>query len=229
MDCKGVTSIVFGSFLLYVVNQRHFGANQGERIDRFNAELKTWYEARPGSNRLPTIKISDITKDGWATLHGPAIKSAMTKEAVPFFADFANRFFSKERSVHEGLMIDLMRELNDFDSVLEGQGTFVAPAAVRRLRQICERFGSIFMQLREQARTEERLAWQVTLKVHKMQHLPIVAKLINPREISCYADESAIGSTTRVWKRSLAGRHHRVNQHNVLAKRVLGVLLRFEN
>lgn len=72
------------------------------------------------------------------------------------------------------------------------------------------------------------MAWQVTPKVHKMQHLPSMAKLLNPGEISCYMDEGSIGSTTKVWKRSLAGRHGEVNQRNVLAKRVLGVLVRLE-
>ena len=56
-----------------------------------------------------------------------------------------------------------------------------------------------------------------------------MAKLLNPGEISCYADESSIGSTAKVWKRSLAGRHDQVNQRNVLAKRVLGVLVRLEH
>ena len=228
LDCKGVTSIALGSFLMYVVTQHQFGANQGARMDFFNTELKTWYDARPGSNRLPTIRLTDITTDGWGDLHGAAIKAAMTRDSVAFFADFAQRFFSRERSCYEGLIIDLAAQLRDLYVILKGQGMFMTPASVRQLRQVCERFGSTFMQLRNQAMVDHRLAWQVTPKVHKMQHLPSMAKLLNPGEISCYMDEGSIGSTTKVWKRSLAGRHGEVNQRNVLAKRVLGVLVRLE-
>ena len=214
---------------MHVVRQHQFGANQGERIDRFNTELRAWHDARPGSNRLPYIRLGDITKDGWGDLSGQAIKAAMTRESAAFFADFARRFFSRDISVYEGLMIDLTEQLCEFYAIVRGQGMFMAPASVRKLRQVCERFGSTFMQLRDQARENNWCAFQVTTKVHNMQHLPIMAKLLNPGEISCYADESSIGSTTKVWKRSLAGRHDQVNQRNVLAKRVLGVLVRLEH
>ena len=39
MDCKGVSSIVFGSMLQYVVQDGRLGRNQGERLDTFNREL----------------------------------------------------------------------------------------------------------------------------------------------------------------------------------------------
>ena len=228
MDCKGVAAIAYGSFLMYVIGDLRLGANQGERIDRFNTEMNTWYAARPGSNRLPAIKLSDIRKLGWGELHSPAIKAAMTREAAPFFCDLAERLYSAAPTPQEASTIQLLRELKAFYEVLASQGMFMSPASVRRLRLVCERFGTAFMSLREAARMDNMLAWQVTTKVHKMQHMPTMAKLMNPRAISCYAFESAIGTTTTVWKRSLNGRHQQVNQGHVLAKRVLGVLLRWE-
>ena len=187
MDCKGVASIVFGSLLMYAIRDPQFGANQGSRIDRINAELRSWYDARPGSNRLPSIRISDITKEGWGDLHGPAIKAAMTRQAAPFFADFAQRFFSADRSAYEGHMVDVTRDLDAFYKVFEGQGMFMSPASVRKLSQICQRFGSSIMHLRNLARDQNLLAWQVTTKVHKTQHLPMMSRLLNPRLTSCSA------------------------------------------
>ena len=113
MDCKGVAAIAYGSFLMYVVGDLRLGANQGERIDRFNTEMDTWYAARPGSNRLPAIKLSDIRKDGWGELHSPAIKAAMTREAAPFFCDLAERLYSAAPTPQEASTTQLLSELKN--------------------------------------------------------------------------------------------------------------------
>ena len=94
-----------------------------------------------------------------------------------------------------------------------------------RLRSICIEFGEHFMWCRELSRRDGLLWWEITPKVHKMQHVPKMAQMINPRFVQCYFPESLIGTTTKVWKRSMSGRYKNSAQRVVLSKRLLGVLL----
>ena len=84
------------------------------------------------------------------------------------------------------------------------------------------------MQLREVARQKGWLLWNVTPKVHKMQHVPLLASVINPRFVQNYAEESLIGTCTAIWARSVSGRYRSVAQRAVLAKKLTGLLLHFE-
>ena len=86
MDCKGVSSIVFGSLLSWVVKQRKYGANAAARMQWINQLLESWYACRPGYCKLPRLYLKNLTSSsGWSDLHGPAVKSAMTRAAAPFF------------------------------------------------------------------------------------------------------------------------------------------------
>ena len=125
-------------------------------------------------------------------------------------------------------MKKVVRCLHDFYKTLDDEPIIMSAAATRRMKEICFDFGEAFMQCREKARVAGELSWEITPKVHKMMHVPQQCAQINPRCVSCYADESAIGSTTRAWKRSMSGRYKAVAQRSVLAKRVVGVLVRFE-
>ena len=84
------------------------------------------------------------------------------------------------------------------------------------------------MQLRELARLKKWALWSVTPKVHKMQHLPVLASVINPRFVQNYAEESLIGTRTTIWARSVSGRYRSVAQRAVLANKMTGLLLHFE-
>ena len=68
----------------------------------------------------------------------------------------------------------------------------------------------------------------VRTKVHKMQHLPRLAGIINPIYVQCYGEESLIGTTVQVWKKCMNGRYDKQAQRNVLLKRITGLLLRYE-
>ena len=91
-----------------------------------------------------------------------------------------------------------------------------------------ESFGECFMRLREIARVKKWPLWNVTPKVHKMQHVPLLATVLNPRCVQNYAEESLIGTCTAIWARSVSGRYSTVAQRAVLAKRLTGLLLHFE-
>ena len=56
----------------------------------------------------------------------------------------------------------------------------------------------------------------------------MLCEIINPKSVQCYAEESQIGSTTLVYKGSMAGRYERGVQKVVLSKRELGLFVRYE-
>ena len=97
-----------------------------------------------------------------------------------------------------------------------------------RLRVVTESFGECFMRLREIARVKKWPLWNVTPKVHKMQHVPLLATVLNPRCVQNYAEESLIGTCTAIWARSVKGKYRTVAQKAVLAKKLTGLMLHFE-
>ena len=96
------------------------------------------------------------------------------------------------------------------------------------LKTAAAKFGLNYQWCREQSRIYRVLAYRVTPKVHRIQHLPEFAGLINPRCLTNYAEEGTVGSVTRIFKMSKFGRYEENVQKVVLAKRLLGLLLRME-
>ena len=99
---------------------------------------------------------------------------------------------------------------------------------VNRISIACNDFGVNFMRAREAARNAETLTWEVSPKVHKMQHMPLLCSVMNPKFVCVYEEESCVGTTTKIWAASKHGRYKRTVQATVLRKKLLGVLLRFE-
>ena len=100
--------------------------------------------------------------------------------------------------------------------------------AVARLRVVCLAMGAAYMRLRNLSMRAGLLHFKITPKVHKVQHIPLLASCINPRFVQNYAEESLIGTCTKIWGRPMAGRHQRFVQHNALVKKLVGVVLRLE-
>ena len=123
-------------------------------------------------------------------------------------------------------MASVARLLDEFYSIIYAAPIFPTDDDIGRLRSVCIDFGESFMWCKEFSRRDGLMWWEIAQKVHKMQHVPMMAAIINPRYVQCYAPESLIGTTTKVWKRSMSGRWKRAVQNVVLTKRLLGVLLR---
>ena len=105
---------------------------------------------------------------------------------------------------------------------------FVPKAKIDELREVVLTIGEHWLSLREFARRGNHLCWKVAPKTHKFQHLPLYASVLNPRFTQCYAEESLIGTTTAIWKRSMNRRYKKRVQHLVLLKPTLGFFLRLE-
>eukprot|EP00959_Pyramimonas_sp_CCMP1952_P206931 4328553-Pyramimonas_sp.AAC.1 len=73
--------------MMLLLADARVGANKEERLEAINARREQFYDARPGSNRLPKIMLTNCTRDGWGNLAGPAYKAAKVRCAAPFFRD----------------------------------------------------------------------------------------------------------------------------------------------
>ena len=152
----------------------------------------------------------------------------MTKAVAGFFSSFAKRYYSASAGGDElGVcMSDVAADLHRFYKILDSQPLFVSPDATMQLGVVCARFGSNYERCRSLCERRGILAFQITPKLHKMQHVPDQSRIFNPVRTSNYSYESFIGSTTQCWKRSLSGRYKRSSQRVVLIKRLVSVLLR---
>lgn len=228
LDCKGVAATVFGSLLGMLVRSPRLGANQNARLRNINARMLAWYCAHPGSHRLPPIFLSNLTnKDGWHDLTGPTVKAANTRAAAPFFATLAREQMTDGSPLHQTVCA-VTKHLADLYGLMDNAPMFLDDAELGQMRALTVGFGIALQFLRAWAEGENLLMWQIRPKTHKAMHLPLAAAVINPKYVSNYADESQIGTTTRVWKGSVAGRYKAYVQRAVLAKRFLAQLLRYE-
>ena len=112
--------------------------------------------------------------------------------------------------------------------IMYSAGLFFTPDETRRLRIALSRLGATIMELREECREVGLSAWNVTPKMHMIQHRHTYPCGVNPRWVQCYTAESSIGTTTAVWSRSASGRYRRTIQQVVLLKRLVALMIRFE-
>ena len=148
-----------------------------------NAHLQAHQTGLSGVHRLPELRLSNMTNDGWADLHGPAVKAANTRTAAPCFKKLVMRYYKGETPLERSLR-SVVSASDSFYKVLYSQPIYMSDEAVAELRAHCLSFGEHYMRLRELARRESRLVWRVTPKVHKLQHIPTLATYFNPDRIS---------------------------------------------
>jgi len=200
LDCKGVAALVCGGILMRLLVLAKLGHNRQERLDTVNKFMKKWYDDHPRTNRLPPIRLGNLTADGWADLHGPAIKAAATRAAAPAFLAMCNEHLLPAASLADERTCAIIDRLVKIYDILYTETMFMSGPAIELLRGAVLEFGCLYMHLREHARVDNILAWPVKPKVHKLQHVPDIAVIVNPRFCQCYAEESLIGTTVRVWK-----------------------------
>ena len=227
MDCNGVCSFVYGGVLGVLMSDLRLGPNRPARLEHINGLLRDWYRTHPNEHRLPPIVDSNLTSEGWFVLGGQAIKAAATRCARGFFRSLCVRHCTTGTRM-DTLMLDLLDKLNEFYTILYDNDTFLPDHVLNRFQEVCLSFDEAYQELRSISADRGLLCFPVRPKCHRMQHLPRCARTINPVALQCYAEESLVGTTTTVWKRSVAGRYDGVVQETVLTKRLTGLLLRLQ-
>lgn len=228
MDCKGFLALVFGGVMYYLLRLPSLGRNQEERLKAVNDMRKGWYDANQGPNRLPKLLMSHmIGASGWADLHGPSIKAAITRRATQFFKYVADAHFTDGSNQHTDIR-NLLHQLVEINRIIYTEPIFMANRKIAELREAMLEVGRSYQALREHARVRGDDVWYVTPKRHRAQHIPSMSRIINPRFVSNYGEERAMGTHAKVWRASVSGNYAAHVQRTVLIKRALGVLLRFE-
>ena len=172
--------------------------------------------------------LKNLTENGWGNLHGPAFKAAITRNASGFIKDLAAEFLGGGDDF-EKCMARLAADTDECYKALWGKPRFLSDKELSHIETVYNNFGVSYMECREGARRRNFLGFEVTPKVHKTQHIPLMSKIINPTAVQCYAEESLVGTTTRTWKMSMSGRYKKGGQRKVLLKRFCGLMLRLDD
>ena len=225
MDHHGVYGVIFASVLWYLVHndgKPSLGSTQAARIEMINVYLKDFYRRNPGINsRIDRIDAKNINSTGpgdYAALGGPHIKAANTRQAMPFLKDIANRVLLDADDIDHVLMHKLIDHTLDFNRVIYGTGVFCTEREVEELKTACVGIGKYMQTLRGRAKKEKQLIWAIKPKLHYMQHFPDEARLISPRMVQCYIEESFIGKVAGIWSSSKSGPYSETIQHVALVK-----------
>ena len=88
--------------------------------------------------------------------------------------------------------------------------------------------GKYMQLLRKRAKENKELLWHITPKVHFMQYFPQEARLISPRIVQCYIDESYIGKMAQVWVSSKNGPYRDSIQFWVLLKHLVWIAIELD-
>ena len=229
LDCKGATALVIGGILNTLLRDGRLGNCQQARLNSINARALDWYKQRPGWIRLPKLLLSNCTgAEGWSVLSGKAIKAANTRHSVPFWKHLVHELYGDMAGPEYTSLCGVIDGLDEIYAVLYVEPMFLDAAAMARLRAACLSFGRCYQKLREVHRRASSFAFNVTPKIHKVQHLPLLASCVNPRYVQTYGEESLIGTSCRTYAGSMSGRYARTIQRTFLYKRLAALPLRFE-
>ena len=129
----------------------------------------------------------------------------------------------------EQMQLELVSALDEIYLLMHSSGVrFFPDEQLVRLKDLVQKFGTTFQCCREMSRQRSFMAFQVTSKVHKTMHIPLIASIINPAFCVNYAEESNVGTTTRIWKAAKHGRYRARIQRVVLLRRLLAMSMRLE-
>ena len=106
----------------------------------------------------------------------------------------------------------------EFIGVLNSSGVVLTQLQLDDLKMATEGIGKFMQLLRHKAKEQKQLLWHIVPKTHYMQHFPAEARLINPKVVQCYIEESYIGKVAKIWSSSKNGPHKDTIQRTVLLK-----------
>ena len=230
VDCNGVANHVAGSVIRSLVyTEARLGTRIQDRLDHINGELLAFYNARPRYNRMPPIRLTNLTGDaGWAVLNGQTVKAANCRALIPFLVELADRYFDGPPSTKGALARRAIRALQKYYEIVYTAGMFVNAEQLKQLRRTRLIFGVSYQQLRMMCQSASTLEWNVVPKVHYFMHMDSVAEHINPTHVQNYHEETRVGLTTRIWARSARGVYRNHIQELVCLKGLVGFFLRWE-
>ena len=160
-DCHGVSAIVYGGILGLILEERHLGRTQSDRLTFVNEFMSTWYAKHPGANRLPQLRRNNLLNDGWWELSGQVIKAAAMRSAAPLFAELANATLvgHNPRAAQARRLAELF---DTFYTAVYAAPLFPSDTDIGRVRAIINEFGEVIMSLRADSMHRNKLYFKIT-------------------------------------------------------------------
>ena len=137
---------------------------------------------------------------------------------MPFLKDLADRLLTKADDLDHVIMHQLIPHALDFHRLSYSSGTFFTPEDLKAFGEAAEGIGKYMQLLRFRAKGKKQLLWHIVPKTHYMQHFPQEARLISPRLVQCYIEESYIGKIAQIWSSSKNGPYKETIQFEALLK-----------
>ena len=177
---------------------------------------------------MPPLRLTNLVLDNWSCLTGQTVKAANCLGFSAWLVEIAEEFYSDDTDEYCRMVVRTASALNRMYEIIYAAGVFLNDREVRELRRVLAKLGASVMSLRDLARGRGMQAWNVTPKMHMIQHFGAFPANLNPKWVQNYTEESAIGTTTKVWARSASGRYRETVQKMVLLKRLVALVVRLE-
>ena len=225
-DLRGTIAIAGGSLIQHlVVRSEALGSSQPQRLDALNIQMKDWQSTNGTEHRMPALRKENLTKDNWATLNGKLVKAANTRALLPFLNNLANRYFIGHGAFNSSVR-KVFASLEQIQRLMYTSEMFFTDEAKEEFRIAHERLGRHWQHLRHLSSQLGYNFWHISPKVHYTLHFVSQARLINPRFVQNYSEESLIGRVTKVWSASANGPYAASIQLTTLARLWTGLELR---
>ena len=231
LDHNGVAGLVVGNIFalhLSTVNDVIPGANQENRLDFLNDDIKGFCSTHNVQNRVPLLKLSNIFREGFPELHGRAIKAANTRSLVAYALDLQKRAVDIDPNDVNHHALKIVQSLQTVYDILYSGEFFLTPNEVGTLHNKLTRMGVNYQLLATQTSAQGQLRWKQTPKLHyAVGHMAMQAALINPRYVQTYGSEGLVGKVCQIFKKTMDGPYHATVQRKILRKYKVGMFLEF--
>ena len=206
---NGVTASLLGNALWKLVRVASTtvpGDTQAARMDFINEDMRAFYTARRVENRLPPLRISNLTTEGgFPELHGPIVKAANTRSLAPFVLELQRRAVEADATESNRHCFKALESLCAAYDLVYAAGYFLNPVEQLTLERHLTRLGVHWQRLANLHAGQ--MAWQMRPKLHyAVAHVAAQARLINPRFVQTYGSEGLVGKYARYINRRRMGR-----------------------
>jgi hypothetical protein len=228
-DHHGITSIAVGCIFDHHVKKANGvlpGPNQQARLDFLNSDIKASNKMQAVAHRLPTLKLSNLMREGdFPDLHGQAIKAANTRAVTPYCMELQRRAVAMDPTPLEKHMFKVIESMDALYKLVYNAGFWLTLGEMDAFSKHCRRIGNNWQMLATITAGQLVRSWPQRPKLHySVAHLPRQAQLINPRFVQAYMSESMVGRVAKIYRKSMDGTHEHV-QAKVMKKYLTGLLL----
>ena len=144
---------------------------------------------------------------------------------MSFLKDLANRHLTSAINADHVIIHQLLHHTMEFHRLSYSSGTFFTPEDLAAYDEATKGIGKYMQLLRKRAKAAAHLPWHIVPKTNFMQHFPQEARLIAPRTVQCYIEESYIGKIAQIWASSKNGPYKDTIQFFALLKYLVWITI----